>query len=429
MAGGWKARLPEAWRLIGSAAERPGPKASGAKQERIGNGSLMRTLHLYLLRQVLATLLLTVVVFTFILLLGNVLREVLALLVNRQATLLVVLQALGLLIPFVMVFALPMGVLTAMLLVFGRLSADQELTAIRASGVSLLALSTPVLLLAVVLAGVSGWFTLKLAPECRVAYKKLLFELGAEKPAGLIPENQFIRHFPGYIVYVGEVQGDSLKDLLIYEMSSGQAAEAPASEGEDSNTERPEDSVPEVATRVMRILSAPTATLSVNRTNRQVNLHLPEVEVVQRDPWIPVAVSDIVLPLNAPGEGVREEEVSVSDMTFGELITLYYDYRRQGIDPTPIAVQIHRQVAFSCACVGFTLVGIPLGIRAHRRETSAGVGIALLLVLVYYSFIVLGQAWETQPRRLPHLIVWAPNFLFQGIGALLLWRANSRVGG
>jgi lipopolysaccharide export system permease protein len=113
-------------------------------------------------------------------------------------------------------------------------------------------------------------------------------------------------------------------------------------------------------------------------------------------------------------------------MTLRQLFEEYYEYRRLGFDVTPVAVQMHRQAAFSFACVGFTLVGIPLAVRAHRRETSAGVGIALLLVLVYHSFTIMAQAWETEPSRHPQLIVWVPNFLFQAVGAWLLWRANRR---
>jgi lipopolysaccharide export system permease protein len=187
----------------------------------------LKTLHLYLLRQVLATLVMTVLVFTFVLVIGNVLKEILGWLVSGQASLGMVIEAVGLLIPFAIGYALPMGMLTATLLVFGRFSADLELTAARASGISLVSLSAPILFLSLLLCGVTAWANLDLAPRARAAYKgmaaQFTSQLTAQLASAQLPEGRHIKDLEkqGIIFKIGKNRGGNLEDILVHYLEKG----------------------------------------------------------------------------------------------------------------------------------------------------------------------------------------------------------------
>lgn len=358
----------------------------------------MKTLHTYLLRQVLGSLLLTVAVFTFVLLLGNVLKEILGLLVNQQVSLLTVFHAIALLIPYVLVFALPMGLLTATLLTFGRFSADHELTAVRASGISLLSLISPVLWLSVALSVMCAFVNLQLAPQCRAAYKQLIYRSALDNFDALLPARKYISEFKPYTIYFGRVRGDEVSDVYVYEMDKR-------------------------GTNLLSTLHAARGTFTLDRTNKSIRLVLYEAWYKGEQAESPV-YSGQAPAMELQLRDKSDQPTGLSEMTFAELWEKRRELKQQGIDTTPADVQIHWQIAFSFSCLGFTLVGIPLGIRAHRRETSAGIAMAVLLVLVYYSFFILGGSLETKPQYYPYLILWLPNLIFQVLGLVLLRKAN-----
>lgn len=387
----------------------------------------MKTLHKYLTGQVLAALLLTVSVFAFVVLLMNVLKDVLPLFFAGHISLWLMLKAIGLLIPFACVYALPMGFITATLLVFGRFSADQELTAARAGGVSLVSLVWPVLLLSLLCCGLSAWFNMEIGPRARVAFVNLRSDLLANLANAQIPEGRFIRDFPGYIFYTEKNNGGDLENVLIYQLR-----------GE---------------TNIDSITHADHGRLDPQRAGNQLVLDLYEARIVKLNDKGNVSTSFSKVTLNFSSETVtnRVTKPRISDMTFVQLQQELHDLENLNLPAMetnstaelrsqlqmmqqqkkdaiePLLVTMHFQFAFAFACFSFALIGIPLGIRVHRRETNVGILMSLILVAVYYAFIMLGQSLAGHPQFYPHLILWMPNLIFQAIGVVLLWRANRGI--
>jgi lipopolysaccharide export system permease protein len=267
---------------------------------------------------------------------------------------------------------------------------------------------------------------MEIGPRCRVAYTRMIFDLRASITSAQLPEGRFIKNFPGYIFYVGKNnrKGD-LQDVIVLALKN--------------------------ETNIDWGVRAAHGRLDVDTPNRKLNLILHEVKSLplgDRDTLgsydeVPLQfdleptqkasqkpkVDDMTFPQLR--QELRELEqlsnlpVSLKNLTPEQLRARTREWQQQRKDlMAPVLFQIHRQVSFSFACFGFTLLGIPLGIRVHRRETNVGIAIALILVAVYYSFILIAQSLQSRPELSPHLIVWIPNFLFQAMGAVLLWRAN-----
>lgn len=359
-------------------------------------------------------------VFTCVLLLGNVLKEILLLLIAGHARFGLVAEAIVLLMPFVWVFALPMGLLTSTLLVFGRFSADQELTAARASGISLISLIMPILLVSLLCCALSAWFSMDLGPRSRVAYLDLKSELLEDLAKVQIPEGRFIQISPKYLFYARKSDGDKLEGVMAICL--------------DQNC----------------YIEAPRCDVNFDEQNQQLILNFIQPRIVTE----PTNGQDFVTslanwPLPVSFKSVKNQRsISTSDMTFIELQDQASELEQRIPETTSTnqtqaeleqaqklpkraieqdRVVMQRQLAFAFAPFGFALVGIPLGIRVHRRETNIGVAIALVLVIVYYGFVTLAGQLSSRPECYPHLIVWIPNLIFQAVGAVLLWRANRGV--
>jgi lipopolysaccharide export system permease protein len=407
----------------------------------------LKTLHNYITGQVMASLVLTVGVFAFVVLLLNVLHDVLPLLLGGHVPLSLVAKAIGLLMPFACVYALPMGLITATLLVFGRFSADQELTAVRASGVSLLVLITPILILSLLCCCISALFNMQIGPQARVAFLNLKYDLLHEGVNVILPEGQLVHLNSGgkhYQIYVAKNHNGELEDVNLYQMESetnwDMLVHAP--HGQLGSREGSDPTVVQPVVRLTdaRILHGKIITGFENfefipepMTNQIDSIKISDMTFAQLWQELHTLQHSHLTPVNvtSPGGLANLQHLNLSVKTnaspeeIDALLQQAGKIRNQQI--SRVREAMHRQIAFSFACFGFTLVGIPLGIRVHRRETNIGIAMALGLVVVYYGFVMFGETLAARPEFYPHLILWLPNFIFQGVGAFLLWRANRGI--
>lgn len=389
----------------------------------------MRTIHTYIVKQVIKNLIMTVFVLTMLFLIGNALKDVMLLVSSHQVPISVVAKSIFYLLPFVMVYVLPIAFLTSTLLVFGRLSADQELTAMRASGISLVSIIYPVIILSLFFSFGCAWINLDLGPKGRVAFKKLLFEAGQQDLKNSIPEGRFITDFPGNVLYVGKVGEASLSNVLFYQLKEGRK-------------------VLDVRASKAEIIDDPSSDFFVIRFinptifRRQGNDYI-SISTFQSDPkqmgsdgsgeseasfekWYPVMTDEMEISFPRPSVDTFRK-IKLSEMTYHQLVNEYKTLKASGMskaDLIPVKMHLHEKSSFSFASLGFTLLGIPLGIQAHRRDTSSGVVIALGMMLLYYGILIAAKSMEGQTQIAPHLLLWVPNLLFQFLGVFLILRKN-----
>jgi lipopolysaccharide export LptBFGC system permease protein LptF len=84
--------------------------------------------------------------------------------------------------------------------------------------------------------------------------------------------------------------------------------------------------------------------------------------------------------------------------------------------------ELNKRFSFPFSCVAFAIIGVPLGVTAHRRETSIGFAMGLIVAVTYFLFVIIGDTLRSNPHAHPELLVWFPNVLFIALGALLFRR-------
>lgn len=374
----------------------------------------------YIFRKVLTTSLGATGVLAFILLMGNVVKDLLNAFAARQIDLETFVRLVLVLLPFAVSYALPMGILAGILLTLGRLSADGEINALRAVGWGLPRIAAPVLAVAVLGTAVAVVFDNEIGPRSMGMYRQTLADAVRTNPLSFVEPMEFVRDFPGYVIFVAEKQNTQVRDLAIWNLDElGRVrfylrAERASIEFDEAQSalvltpyngmlEAHEPTDPQEYTKTPRVIQFArwdriTLPLgqTIARNARRRNLTLMTYQELQ-------AERKRVL---ANPEGKPAEEI------FKSLIKLQS------------ANQEHFVMAF--AVLSLALVGVPLGIKVQRRESSVNLALALVLALTFYLMLVAVNWAESWPECRPDLLLWVPNVAFWILG-LWLFRRVDRI--
>ena len=369
---------------------------------------ILKILDRYLLSALCVATAMGVALLSLVLVLGNVFKEMLDLLINHNVPLETVFAFIAFVLPFSMTFTIPWGFLTAVLLVFGRLSADNEIIALRANGVSFPRILLPVVGVALLLVGLCFWINADVAPRAQYAMLTSLFRIATSNPASMFQPDEVVDQFPDRRIFVGGRDGDTMKNLIVFELD--------------------DQAVPS------KVVYAKTGTLSVDNEHSRLLLKVQDATFEQRDARKPEEV-DLIRQGITMKEGIfpmslqklldrKKRAKPLSSHTLKELLAAIANPNLA--NHLSYEVEISKRLSLSLAALAFALIAVPLGITAHRKETSVGFALSLVIAFGYFFFIIIADSFRGNAHAMPVLLVWLPNILFTGLGVWLFSRLSRR---
>jgi LPS export ABC transporter permease LptG/LPS export ABC transporter permease LptF len=365
----------------------------------------IRILTRYILGEVVSHALIGAAVFTFILFTRD-LGRILELVVRNSAPLPSIFELFFFTVPVALTYTIPMGVLVGILIGLSRLSADSEVTAMRASGLSVWTFLRIISIFVVAAWLVALGNSVYVAPRSLAALGQLQNRLKSSQASFEVQPRVFYEGFPKVVLYVQDVKsmsgGALWKGVFLADLS--------------------DPSAPRV--------SLAREGLLVSQGPDMLDLHLTNGSTHETDPKNPdqyqistFQTTDI--PIRVPAaQSQQSEPATLSEMKVSELLqsarTADANTRRWDM------VEFHRRFALPTACLVLAMVGIPLGLSSKKGGKSSGFVLTILLVFVYYSLSLIGVSLARQGRVSPGAGVWLADVAFLLGGAFLLWQSERR---
>lgn len=360
----------------------------------------MKILRSYILKEIAGPFLFSFVVFTFVMLLGNIIKLA-DLVINKGVDFLSVCKLFFYMLPWLFTFTIPMAVLTGTLLSFGRLAADNEITAMRASGISLYRIIFPLLIVGLIISLISVELNDWILPRLRFKSRKLVVQIGVKNPTAYLEAGMFIKAFKNYIIFIYGIDKDKFTNIRIYQPQEGRPTRTIiAARGEFI-------SIPEKDLIRLKLVNGTSDEPDPKDPNKFYKLNF----------------KTYYMTLDLKEGRDLNIQKKKSDMSMAELREEIKKISAEGINPAPLIIEINKKISYSFSSLIFILIGIPLALMARRGERAIGFGLSLGVIVFYYLILLGGEALSIKGALNPALGVWLPNIVLGSLGLILIFRA------
>lgn len=359
---------------------------------------MKKTLYLYLIKEITAPFLLGMGVFTLVLLMGKLLRLA-EMVIAKGVPLGDILRLVLSMLPSFCLVTIPMAFLLAVLLAFGRLSADSEVTAMKACGVSLYGMLPPVLAFAVAAYLATMFVTLFALPWGNVSFKRLMYDIVETRATLNIKERVFNDEFRGVVMYVDRFdrQERRLSGVLVQD---------------ERNADEPST------------IFAKSGIIATDPERKVIRLRLQDGDIhraIGKTGYrlVEFAAYDLALDLSRASAGVKRSEGEMTLAELRERIT----HSEEGVGKRTLLLEFHKRFSLPFACFVFALVGVPLGVQNRRSGKGSGFSLAIAILLLFYILLSAGENLGEKGILPAAVAIWLPNLLFLLMGVRLFANA------
>ncbi|UCF04807.1 MAG: LptF/LptG family permease [bacterium] len=441
----------------------------------------MRIIDRYILRNHIGPYFFGIAIITFVFVMDFIFRY-LDLFIGKGVDFLVVLEFFVLSLGHMFALIIPMAVMPATLMAFGQLSSENEVTALKAMGISLYRMILPALVAAVILSVALVYYNNRILPESNHRLMNLMIDIGKMKPTIEIKENIFSDAFKGYTILVREKDDKTgrIEDVQIFEKKKGgiprtiTAARGKMTFNEEENILRFEledgeiHEMPEPADittylkthfknytlnirdserklersdrshRGDREMSAAMMQAKIEEIRRNMevikdHMHqvaikpvatlfapaLPELAPIAEEP---VPDAPVPTPIPPPGQARERKTEGQEEKVLQILENESHILESNRNQINRYGVEIHKKYSIPFSCIIFVLLGAPLAIRSGKKGMTMAIGFSILFFLVYYVFLISGEKLADRRFMSPWIAMWMPNIVFSVAAVLLLHR-------